>query len=319
MHVGVVESGKGDAARWLRRFAAVYADALDIPLHPGSLNVRLDNSFDWSAPELGDWTVRLDLRPHGGEREVVMIPCVLPDLDGTPGWLWTTTVTASRPPSPLVEIVAPVHLRERFGLVDGSRLRVAHPPWTGELAPPRRIETDRLVLRPKVAADAPLLADAVDSSLEHLRAWMPWAMDEPSSATDRLARIERHGTAFEEGRDFTYGLYAPDESEMVGSAGLHPREITDGLEIGYWVRADQVGKGLATEAVSALIRVAFDLPWVRRIRICCDPENHASRRIPEKLGFTLLEIRRADAVTPAGRPRDTAVFELRRDRSKTGT
>ncbi len=43
-----------------------------------------------------------------------------------------------------------------------------------------------------------------------------------------------------------------------GPAGLHTRRGPQIREIGYWVRADSLRRGLATESTAALIRVAFD-------------------------------------------------------------
>ena len=45
--------------------------------------------------------------------------------------------------------------------------------------PPYRIVTERLVLRTWEPRDAPLLKEAVDSSIDHLLPWMPWAAHEP--------------------------------------------------------------------------------------------------------------------------------------------
>lgn len=45
--------------------------------------------------------------------------------------------------------------------------------------PPVRIITERLVLRCWYEADLELAREAIGSSLEHLRPWMPWALDEP--------------------------------------------------------------------------------------------------------------------------------------------
>ena len=63
-------------------------------------------------------------------------------------------------------------------------------------APPRRIATERLVLRPYERSDAPLVKDAVDSSLEHLRGFMDWAWEAPEPveivASDLAARCWQH-------------------------------------------------------------------------------------------------------------------------------
>ncbi len=87
------------------------------------------------------------------------------------------------------------------------------------------------------------------------------------------------------------------------------------LEIGYWIRSDRTGRGYATETTHALARIAHGLDGIERVIVCCDPENHASRRIPERLGFTLVEHRVGDTEGPDGEPRDTVEFELRDLRS----
>ena len=116
---------------------------------------------------------------------------------------------------------------------------------------------------------------------------------------------------FEAGDDFVYGIFDRSESEVLGGTGLHPRIGPGALEIGYWIRVDRIGDGLATEAARALTETGSALPGIERIVIKCDPENEASRRIPEKLGFTLLERIEDDRQTPEGRLRDTLVFEWR--------
>ena len=63
----------------------------------------------------------------------------------------------------------------------------------------------------------------------------------------------------------------------------------EALEIGYWIRADAVGQGYATESTAALTRVAFEVVDVERVEIRCVPENRASAAIPRKLGYSLSE------------------------------
>src|SRR5439155_22043403 len=57
--------------------------------------------------------------------------------------------------------------------------------------PPYRIETERLVIRCWEPQDAPLLKEAIDSSLDHLRPWMPWAREEPQSLAQKVELL-RH-------------------------------------------------------------------------------------------------------------------------------
>jgi RimJ/RimL family protein N-acetyltransferase len=109
-------------------------------------------------------------------------------------------------------------------------------------------------------------------------------------------------------------LFAADESQVVGGSGLHSRVGDDAFEIGYWIRSSEAGQGLATEAVGALTRVAFEVCGVDRVEIHVEPANEPSLAIPHKLGFreeaTLR--RRLNATTERDR-RDVIVFSLFRD------
>ena len=53
-------------------------------------------------------------------------------------------------------------------------------PWEGPPAP-YRIETERLVIRCYEPRDAAMAKEAIDSSLDHLRPWMPWTENEPQT------------------------------------------------------------------------------------------------------------------------------------------
>ncbi|HJS98980.1 MAG TPA: GNAT family N-acetyltransferase, partial [Terriglobales bacterium] len=86
--------------------------------------------------------------------------------------------------------------------------------------------------------DAAKLKEAVDSSVEHLRRWLPWAADEPESLERKLQRIRRWRGDFDLGLDFVYGVFDLAEARVLGGTGLHNRVGPDAREIGYWVRAD---------------------------------------------------------------------------------
>jgi RimJ/RimL family protein N-acetyltransferase len=179
------------------------------------------------------------------------------------------------------------------------------------MTPPYRIVSERLVLRCWEPRDAPLLKDAVDSSIEHLRPWMPWAVHEPQSLQEKVDLLRQFRGNFDLGKDFVYGIFAADESEAVGGTGLHTRIGDQAYEIGYWIRASRAGAGVATEATAALTRVAFELTDVERLEIRCDPANERSRAIPRKLGYTEEATLRRRLNYPE--PRDVVVYSLFRD------
>jgi RimJ/RimL family protein N-acetyltransferase len=176
---------------------------------------------------------------------------------------------------------------------------------------PPLVRTDRLLLRPWTVGDAPLLKRAIDDNLEHLRAWMAWAMDEPSSLDVIEARIEKFAVDFSAGTEATYAVLAHDESTALGGMGLHAR-IDDGLELGYWIHHAHTRRGYATEAARSLTGAALSLPDVRQVQIRCDPRNVVSAAVPRRLGFRHIETLVANTVTPAGAPRDTMVWQMTR-------
>lgn len=186
-------------------------------------------------------------------------------------------------------------------------------PWEGP-PPPYRIETERLVIRCYEPRDAPLLKEAVDSSLEHLRDWMQWALRAPLTLEENIQLMKLFRSAFDAGEDFTCGIFSPDENALLGGTGLMPRIGPRGLEIGYWVRASATRQGIVTESTAALTRVGLEVCGADRIEIRVDPGNVASRGIPLKLGFTEEATLRRRLPAPVGTPlRDVTIWTMFRE------
>jgi RimJ/RimL family protein N-acetyltransferase len=185
--------------------------------------------------------------------------------------------------------------------------------WGGP-APPYRIETERLVVRCYDPRDAPLLKDAVDSSLDHLRPWMPWAESEPQTLEEKTDLLKSFRAQFDLGENFVMGIFSADESELIGGSGVHPRNEPGGLEIGYFVRASRARQGYVTESTAALTRVGFEICGADRMEIRIDPENEASIGVPLKLGYTEEATLRRRLPGKAGGPlRDVTLYTLFRE------
>jgi RimJ/RimL family protein N-acetyltransferase/nitroimidazol reductase NimA-like FMN-containing flavoprotein (pyridoxamine 5'-phosphate oxidase superfamily) len=185
------------------------------------------------------------------------------------------------------------------------------PMMTTPLRPPARIETERLVLRPWCDADVDLLHEALGESVEHLKPWIPWATPGAPTPDETSTRLRKWREEFESGANFVYATF-DRAGRLIGGVGLYPRVGPGRLEIGYWIRRLEAGRGFATEASRALTHAAFNVPGIDWVEIHCDTTNLASRRVPEKLGYRLAEIRRGEH-RPDGQQRDLAVFELARE------
>ena len=172
------------------------------------------------------------------------------------------------------------------------------------------IRTPRLLLRCWNAADAPLLKDAIDSSLGELRAWMPWATAEPSPLDRIEERLDSYHEEFAAGLDWTYGIFDTAGERVLGGCGLHPRRGPGVLEIGYWLRTAVTGAGLASEATAALTRVAVERHGVACVEIRCDARNLRSAAVPRRLGFRHEKTLPNDLIATDGTTRDTMVWAL---------
>jgi RimJ/RimL family protein N-acetyltransferase len=180
--------------------------------------------------------------------------------------------------------------------------------------PPYRIETERLVIRCYEPEDAPLLKAAVDSSIEHLLPWMPWARFEPQSVADKIELLRRFRGQFDLDDNYVYGIFSRDETEQLGGAGFHKRGGEGSLEIGYWVAASAIGRGIATEVTAVQTRAGFELAGLDRIDIQVEPANHRSLAIPRKLGFTEEgRLRRRLEAHDDGPRRDSVFFSMLRE------
>lgn len=140
-----------------------------------------------------------------------------------------------------------------------------------------------LVVRPWVEADAEALDAAVAASLDHLTPWMAWAREGPMRPAARRAWIRDRRREAAGGGDESFGAFLG--AEVVGACGLHRRIGPGGLEIGYWVAAAQVRRGIATAMVADLVGRAFARPSVTRLEIHHDPANVASGRVAAAAGF----------------------------------
>ena len=162
--------------------------------------------------------------------------------------------------------------------------------------------------------DAPLLKAAVDSSLEHLLPWMPWARFEPQSVAEKVQLLRMFRGQFDLDQNYIYGIFSPDETEQLGGTGLHPRANEGSLEIGYWVAAGAIGQGIATEVTAVLTRVGFELAGLDRVDIQVEPTNDRSLAIPRKLGFTEEgRLRRRLEASENEPRRDSVTFSMLRE------
>jgi ribosomal-protein-alanine N-acetyltransferase len=140
------------------------------------------------------------------------------------------------------------------------------------------LTTDRLTLRPQEIGDASALS-AILSDGEAMRFWS-------RPAITRLAVVE--DLVREQQDAMTSGLCrywtVEEKGDVIGSVDLSLIENAS-AELGFLLRRDRWGYGIATEATRAVIAQAFGPLQLRRLAAAAQMGNFAARRVLEKCGF----------------------------------
>ena len=177
------------------------------------------------------------------------------------------------------------------------------------MKPAYSIETERLLLRCWALEDAPELLALLVEHREAMLPWMPWVEPYPVALETQVEELRGMRRRFDGDEDYCYGVFDRASGAVVGGCGLHTRSGPHSRELGYWVRPDRWGQGIATELAAALTRVGIEVDEVQRIELRCEPTNRASARVAEKLGFR-LEATLRRRLGREGPLRDALIYSL---------
>ena len=160
----------------------------------------------------------------------------------------------------------------------------------------------------------------------------PWRREDVGDVlryanNDNIARNLRNVFPFPyiltDAQNFVTGCVEGDENHQlcraievdghaVGSIGLFLGSDVYCMtaELGYWLAEEYWGRGIMTKAVRQMCREGFER-WEDLVRIYAEPfaHNTASRRVLEKVGFTLEGVMRHGACK-RGRVLDYCMYAL---------
>ena len=150
--------------------------------------------------------------------------------------------------------------------------------------PGHPIETSRLTLRPFTPDDFDDLY-AYQSRPDVAR-YLHWDARDRAQAREALAQQCEETALRAEGDWLTFAVVWRAAGKVTGEAGLKliSQEHRQG-EIGFVFNPDYHGRGLATEAAEALLTLGFGTIGWHRIIGSCDPRNHPSARLMERIGM----------------------------------
>lgn len=84
-------------------------------------------------------------------------------------------------------------------------------------------------------------------------------------------------------------------------------------ELGWTLRPEETGKGYATEAVQAALRICFEDLGLRRVTASCFRANTASYRLMERVGMRRESTTLKDGLHPSGEWMDGVSYALLAD------
>ncbi|HWB65967.1 MAG TPA: GNAT family protein [Mycobacteriales bacterium] len=146
-----------------------------------------------------------------------------------------------------------------------------------------------VTLRPLRMRDLPAWVDARRRNVEWLRQWEATPPTGPATfgasasvftaMTRRLRREARRGQAL----PFVVCV----DGELAGQLNVVGivRGSLESASIGYWVDQRYAGRGVIPTAVALAVDHCFTAVRLHRIEVNIRPENAASRRVVDKLGF----------------------------------
>ncbi|CAM3478707.1 GNAT family protein [Hydrogenibacillus schlegelii] len=168
------------------------------------------------------------------------------------------------------------------------------------------IADEEVALKPLSYREVPALYALTDRHRDRLSVWLPWVRRH--TLTDTYAFVDQSMAQLRRNEGFQAGIFY--RGTLVGVIGYHRIDWENKkTSLGYWLDPTVQGRGIMTRAARTMVDHAFFHLGLNRLEIRAATENTRSRRVAERLGFTLEGIIR-EAEWLGDRFVDHAVYGL---------
>jgi RimJ/RimL family protein N-acetyltransferase len=164
-----------------------------------------------------------------------------------------------------------------------------------------------LVLRQWTEDDIPALVASCNDP--EIARWIP-PIPQPYTEDDARAFIGGRSRSAPDHTVPEHSFAITVDALPVGAIGIRVNSADYCGRIGYWVAASARGRGICTRALWILSRHGLEEMELVRLELMTDPDNVASQRVAEKVGFQRERVLRAHLRHPNGRIRDSVMFSL---------
>ena len=187
-----------------------------------------------------------------------------------------------------------------------------------EVTFPELLETERLELRRYCTADALGILELVDKNRSRLMQNFGPMAKGLSQEEQARSFAEDRAAQWNARKAFCYGIWLKGSKGQIGQ--LQVKNIlweVPSAELSYFIGSSSQRRGFATEAISAVLRVAFERLGFERIFVRIIPSNKESVLLANKLGFKHEGLHRSEFRCGLGELHDVHYFSLTIDDFET--
>jgi ribosomal-protein-serine acetyltransferase len=141
-----------------------------------------------------------------------------------------------------------------------------------------------ILLRPPNSLDLPAIHTAVTESLADLQPWLDWVFEGYDEAAAQRW-LENANLGWGHSSSYQFAIIECASGQFAGGCKV------DGIDekkrrcnLGYWVRSNRAGLGIASRAVRLAAAFAFQTVGMQLVEIVISAENKASQRAAQKAG-----------------------------------
>ena len=139
-----------------------------------------------------------------------------------------------------------------------------------------------IALRPPTRRDENAFFEAVSISIPDLSPWLAWCSPQ-YSIDDHRSWVARIPGEWQNGTGYAFSIFDKVDGQLMGGCGLSQVDVNFRMaNLGYWVRSDARGRGIAPRATRLTAQFGFEVLGLVRVEIIISAHNTASLRAAEK-------------------------------------
>jgi RimJ/RimL family protein N-acetyltransferase len=180
---------------------------------------------------------------------------------------------------------------------------------------PETIITDRFMLE-KVSEEfhAEEAYEVIDRNRKYIGEFLDWCTPE-YNLEDTIGFYKMQSENFDEEESFDFVIIDNESDAIIGSIGIVVKSRGVGA-VGYWLDAEQQGRGVMGECLNELIKVAFTESNFIRLNLHTLAENVKSQKVAKRAGFVFDSVIYSHRVNAKGELEDVYQYVLIKDEER---